>query len=71
MSNISEGFERNNDNELHRFLSYTKGSSGKLRSQLYVALDAGLIEQEDFDDLYERCLEVSRMPSRFVQNLRP
>ena|SRR5208282_4613966 len=52
MSNIAEGFERGGNREFLQFLSNAKGSAGEVRSQLYVALDAGFINQKKFDDLY-------------------
>jgi four helix bundle protein len=61
MSNIAEGFERNRQTEFCHFLLIAKASCGEVRSQLYVALDAGYVNQEVFDALRLRAEEVSRI----------
>lgn len=61
MSNISEGFERHTRAEFHQAIVHAKGSAGEVRSQLYVALDAGYIDTVEFDDLSARVREVSRL----------
>ncbi|MEK7796624.1 MAG: four helix bundle protein, partial [Pseudomonadota bacterium] len=43
-SNIAEGYERDSDRELARFLRIAKGSCGELRTQLYIGLEAGFID---------------------------
>jgi len=45
-SNIAEGFERESQKECLMFLSYAKGSSGELRSQIYVGMDIGYIGKD-------------------------
>ena len=61
MSNLAEGFERGKRTEFHQFACVAKGSTGEVRSDLYVALDVGHIRQPAFDDLYGRCEEVGRI----------
>lgn len=70
MSNIAEGFERGGDKEFAQFLSNAKGSCGEVRCQLYAALDEKHLTDTQFDELYERSLEVSRLISGFMAYLR-
>ena len=70
LSNISEGFERDSNKEFLTFLSYAKGSCGELRSQLYVALDQHLVDENEFKRIYEKAIELSKMLSSFMSYLR-
>jgi four helix bundle protein len=58
MSNLAEGFERGRPAEFHQFLSIAKASCAELRSQLYVALDAGYLQPRDFEILMSQAKEV-------------
>ena len=69
-SNIAEGFERDSNSELMKFLSYAKGSAGEVRSQLQTAQDVGYVKEEDLAELYELLTSESRMISRFQAFLR-
>src|SRR5690348_13318326 len=51
MSNIAEGFERSRPGEFHQFLYTAKASCAEVRSQLYLALDIGYLNQQEFDRL--------------------
>jgi four helix bundle protein len=70
MSNIAEGFERGGTREFIQFLSMAKGSSGEVRSQLYVAVDQGYIDKETFERLYTLASEASRMITGLMKYLR-
>jgi four helix bundle protein len=66
MSNIAEGFERGNSGDYHRFLTIAKASCGEVRSQLYVALDIGYLQQSDFDQLSAQAEEISKVISGLI-----
>ncbi|MBD2314112.1 four helix bundle protein [Desertifilum sp. FACHB-1129] len=61
MSNIAEGFERNRPGEFHQFLSIAKSSCAEVRSQLYVALDVGYLNQNQFNQLLSQSQEVAKI----------
>ena len=69
LSNIAEGFERKTKKEFIQFLYISKGSSGELRSQLYVALDLKYITQEEFETLNSQINLISKSLSGFIKYL--
>jgi len=70
MSNIAEGFDRGGDREFQQFLSVAKGSVAEVRSQLYVALDAGYINQEQFDRMFQLTGDITNLLGAFITYLR-
>jgi len=69
MNNIAEGFERRGDKEFKKFLFIAKGSSGEVRSMLYLASELKYIDNMKFNDLYNRSVEITRMISGFIKKL--
>jgi four helix bundle protein len=69
MLNIAEGFARKTDKEFKQFLTYAHGSCAEVQSGLYVALDQKYISQEQFDMLYSKTEEVSKMIMNFSRYL--
>ena len=69
-SNIAEGFERQTNKEFVQFLFIAKGSSGELRTQLYLATDIGIIEKEVALGLVDRCKKISSMLYNLIQTRR-
>ena len=61
MSNIAEGFERFSTAEFHQFLTISKSSCAEVRSQLFVALDAGYLDQDCFNRLQSAAQETSKV----------
>ena len=60
-SNIAEGAERSSDADFSRFLSYSKGSCGELRTQLYIAAKLHAVESIKAKSLIAESKEISAM----------
>jgi four helix bundle protein len=70
LSNIAEGFGRGGDKEFMQFLSTAKGSVAEVQAQLYVALDAGYLDQPAFSRLYGQAEEAGRLIGGFMKYLQ-
>ena len=70
MSNIAEGYERDSNKELIRFLIYSKGSAGEVRSLLYVAKDLGYIGAKEFSEYYDVAISIIKQIANFIKYLK-
>jgi four helix bundle protein len=70
MNNIAEGYERNNDKELIKFLKYSKGSAGEVRSMLHIALELGYITSDQFRSTVEQSLDIVTQLSNFISQVQ-
>ncbi len=66
-SNIAEGFERGTQKECIAFLNYARGSSGELRTQIYVGVEIGYIPREVGELWIKEAKEISAMLSSLIR----
>ena len=69
MANIAEGFARRSDKDFANFLNFSRSSAAEVQSHLYVALDQEYIGNADFEVIYNKLEETSRMIYALAQHL--
>ena len=69
-SNIAEAFERAGRKEIGNFLNYAKGSSGELRSQIYIGMKIGYIERTTGIAWINESREISKMIYALMQSVK-
>jgi four helix bundle protein len=66
-SNIAEGYERESNKDLIKFLHYAKGSAGELRTQLYIGIDIGYIDKTTGHHWLTEAREISQMLAALIK----
>ena len=69
MANIAEGYARRSDKDFANFLNISRSSVAEVQSHLYVALDQEYLDRGDFDVIYSKLEETSRMIFALVKHL--
>ena len=69
MNNIAEGFERGSKKDFIKFLYYSKGSVGGLRSLLRIAVELKYLEQAKYEILVNNAIKLSKQLSSFIKHL--
>jgi four helix bundle protein len=70
MANIAEEHGRRTNVEFANFLNIARGSAAEIQSHLYVAKGLGYIDTIQFDEIYNRLTEISRMTLSLARYLR-
>jgi len=70
MANIAEGFDAGSDAEFIRFLGYARRSASEVQSHLYIALDRGYVTEEEFEEIYQKAVQVKKLINGFIRYLR-
>ena len=68
-SNIAEGYGRNSNSELIRYLHIATGSLYELQTQIEISYNLNYIQKGDFETLHESSREIERMLSSFTRKL--
>jgi four helix bundle protein len=69
-SNIAEGFERDSNAEIARFLTIAKGSAGELRTQILIGIEAGYIEREPGLQWVDETRQIGRILGALIKRHR-
>jgi four helix bundle protein len=70
MANIAEGFDSGSNREFIKFLGYALRSATELQSHLYVALDQGYLDRQQFEGLFASITKCKNLVSGFARYLR-
>jgi four helix bundle protein len=69
MHNLAEGFESGYDPEFARFLKMARPSAGEVQSELYLALDADFITQEELKKAYDLTTDAKKLINGMISYL--
>ena len=68
-NNIAEGFDRQSNKELSRFLYIALGSASEVKSMAYLAFRLQYIQVNEKNKILDQCSEVSRLIQGFIKSI--
>ena len=69
-SNIAEGYERDSDAEIARFLTIAKGSAGELWTQIWIGIEAGYLNKSEALVWADEARQLGRMLGSLIKRHR-
>ena len=69
-NNISEGFERETDRELVRFLYFSKGSAGEVRNLLNVMEQVAYFEKDELLEFKKDVIGISKQLANYIKYVK-
>lgn len=69
-SNIAEGAARHSRREFVKFLAISAGSASEINTQLIIAKEIGMGDQEQLTELRNRAARISQMLQKLIQAVR-
>ncbi|EMI41645.1 four helix bundle protein [Rhodopirellula sp. SWK7] len=69
-SNIAEGYERDSDAEIARFLTIAKGSAGEVRTQILIGIEAGFLPKDPAKVWADEAQQIGRMLGALINRHR-
>ena len=69
-NNIAEGFERDTDKELLRFLYFAKGSAGEVRNLFNVMDEIGYSDNNRLTELRNEVIGISQQLANYIKYVK-
>ena len=69
-SNIAEGYERDGDTEIARFLTIAKGSAGEMRTQILIGIEAGFLDRDKALKWADEAQQIGRILGALIKRHR-